>query len=77
VLTELPFITDKLTAILPDIGTVFVDLNSALKSIIGMEAINPAFLQKLAPILNARIPNIHKAIDDIIEGSKNYAAPAA
>jgi hypothetical protein len=77
VLTELPFITDKLTEILPDIGTVFVDLNSALKSIIGMEAINPAFLQKLAPILNARIPNIHKAIDDIIEGSKNYAAPAA
>lgn len=77
VLTELPFITSKLTEMLPDVGTVFVDLNTNLKSIIGMEAINPAFIQKLAPIFNARIPNIHQAIKDIVEGSKNYAAPSA
>lgn len=77
ILTELPFITDKLTEMLPDVATVFIDLNSALKEIIGMEAINPDFLHKLAPIANARIPNIHKAISDIVEGSKNYAAAAA
>ena len=77
ILDELPYITETLTSMVPDIGTVFIDLNETMKRIMGKQPINPEFIQRLLPITNTRIPNIHRAIKNISEGSKNYAAAGA